>query len=494
MSLIVESAQQFSDQLWRLNNLYWIIDKNGKRARFILNSSQLNLYHNMHYRNVILKARQRGYTTFICIFGLDSCIFNHDYSVGIIAHNLDDSKKIFRTKVKYPYENLPDGIISAITPNNDTKGEYIFSNDSSISVSVSYRSGTLQLLHVSEFGKIAAKNPEKANEIITGAFEAVPRDGIIFVESTAEGNDGDFYDIVKKSRQIYDSNKIPNRMEFKFFFESWHENEDYVFFDKVNISKELIKYFKKLKDEYDIELTKEQKAWYSGKYEILQDDMTREYPSYPDEAFEAAVKGSFYAAQMSRVRNEKRICNIPIESSIEVHTFWDLGKNDTTAIWFMQQVGKEKRFVDYEEYNGEEIEFYCRLLKDKKYLYGRHYMPHDVETDMLGMKMTRKKQFKLGGIQPIVVVPRISNIMEGIAMVRQDFRSFWFDIERCSQGIKALDSYKKEWNDKSSSYREYPLHNWASNGADALRQESQGYKDLNNRKQKASPQPKVNVI
>lgn len=494
MTAITETATQYSDQLWRLHNLYWIIDKNGQRVRFIPNRSQLNLYHEMHYRNVILKARQRGFTTFVCIFGLDSCIFNRDYSVGIIAHNLDDSKKIFRTKVKYPYENMPTGIVSAVTPSNDTKGEYLFSNDSNISVSVSYRSGTLQLLHVSEFGKIAAKNPEKANEIKTGAFEAVPRDGIIIVESTAEGNGGDFFDIVKRARQIHDAGETPNRMEFKFFFEPWHENEDYVFNDDVVISPSLKKYFKRLKEEHDIVLSKAQKAWYAGKIELLNDDMTREYPSYPDEAFEAAIKGSFYAAQMARARNENRICRIPIEASIEVNTFWDLGKDDTTVIWFMQQVGKEMRFIDYEEHNGEEIEFYCQLLKKKKYLYGRHYMPHDVETDMLGMKMTRKKQFETGGVHPIVVVPRISSVMEGIAMVRQAFRGYWFDIVRCSDGIKSLDSYQKEWNDKTASYREHPLHNWASNGADGLRQQAQGYKDANVKRPKASPQPKVHVV
>jgi len=192
VNAIVEAAGQYSDQLWRLNNLYYIIDKSGKKVRFVLNESQHKLYTEMWYRNIILKARQRGYTTFIGIFALDSCIFNPNFSAGIIAHNMEDSKKIFRTKVKYPYEHLPEGIREAVTANNDRSGEYVFSNDSSISVSTSYRSGTLQILHVSEYGKIACKYPDKAKEIKTGAFEAVPKEGIILVESTAEGQGGDF--------------------------------------------------------------------------------------------------------------------------------------------------------------------------------------------------------------------------------------------------------------------------------------------------------------
>ena len=105
---------QYEDQLWRLNNIYWIVDKSGKRVPFRLNSSQENMYHEMHYRNVVLKARQRGFTTFLDIFGLDSCVFNPDFAAGIIAHNLNDVEKIFRTKVKFPYENLPEGIRSSI--------------------------------------------------------------------------------------------------------------------------------------------------------------------------------------------------------------------------------------------------------------------------------------------------------------------------------------------------------------------------------------------
>ncbi len=491
---IKEAAEQYSNQLWRLSNLYYIINKSGKRVKFIPNTSQLKLYNDMWYRTVILKARQRGFTTFIDIFALDSCVFNKDFNAGIIAHNLEDSKKIFRTKVKYPYESLPDGIKNTVGANNDKAGEYQFSNNSNISVSTSYRSGTLQLLHVSEYGKIAAKYPERAKEVVTGAFEAVPIDGVILVESTAEGNGGAFYEMVEKSRNTANENRKPNIMEFKFFFEPWHDNEDYALKDKVIITSEHKKYFDRLRTDYDISLTKAQKSWYVGKLNVLEDDMTREYPSYPDEAFEAAIHGSFYARQMAKARKEGRITGIPIESSHEIHTFWDLGKNDTTAIWFMQQVGKEIRWVDYYESNGEEIEHYCKVLKDKDYLYGKHYMPHDVETNLLGLKSSRKRQFESGGVHPIVVVPRINSVMDGIASVRQQFSAYWFDSERCSEGIKCLDNYQKEWNEKTATFREYPLHNWASNGADAIRQQAQGYKDNKITKNKRSPQPKVSVI
>jgi len=184
------------------------------------------LYHDLWYREVILKARQRGFTTFIDIYALDSCLFNSNFTAGIIAHSLEDSKKIFRTKVKFPYDNLPDGIKELVPASSDRADEYVFGNGSSISVGTSYRSGTLQLLHVSEFGKIAAKYPERAKEIKTGAFEAVPKNGIIVVESTAEGNGGYFYDLVEAARNTENEGRKPGRMEFKFYFEPWWKNEE----------------------------------------------------------------------------------------------------------------------------------------------------------------------------------------------------------------------------------------------------------------------------
>jgi hypothetical protein len=436
----------------------------------------------MWYRNVILKARQRGYTTFIDIYALDCCLFNKDFSAGIITHNLEDSKKIFRTKVKFPYENLPEGIKDIISAKNDRAGEYIFSNGSSISVSTSFRSGTLQLLHVSELGKIAAKSPEKSREIRTGAFESVPSDGIIFVESTAEGNGGDFYVMTKKAQDNKLEGVTLNNLEMKFFFDAWWQNPDYVLLSEVVIDLEHGKYFNMLSDSHGIELTNKQKWWYIAKHETQQDDMKKEYPSYPDEAFEAAIIGGIYTTQMAKMRKDGRICSIPVESGVEVHTFWDLGKSDNTAIWFMQEVGREVRWIDYYQSSGEDIEHYCKIIKEKGYLYGKHYMPHDIDVDLLGMTKSRKSQFEDGGVRPIVKVDRIPKLIDGIQMVRQAFSRYYMDKSRCSQGIKNLDSYQWKWNQSTATWSSDHLHNWASDGADALRQHAQAYTGHNEKK------------
>src|SRR5262245_6644784 len=96
----LKAVDQFSDRRWRLNNLYWITDKEGRRVKFEMNSAQAALFDGMHNQNVILKARQRGFTTFIQLFLLDACVFNSDIRAGTIAHTLADAQVIFRDKVR----------------------------------------------------------------------------------------------------------------------------------------------------------------------------------------------------------------------------------------------------------------------------------------------------------------------------------------------------------------------------------------------------------
>jgi hypothetical protein len=198
-------------------------------------------------------------------------------------------------------------------------------------------------------------------------------------------------------------------------------------------------------------------------------------------SFAAAAQGSYYHKLIEQLREDGKIAGVPVEPAKEVNTFWDLGRNDTTAIWFHQQVGKEHRFVDYYENSGEGLEHYARVLREKAaergFLYGEHYLPHDVEVTDLSTPDNRSRRQILEdcGVSPIKVVPRITDVNEGIERVRQKLPTCWFDAEHCDQGIKALENYRKDYDDKNQTYRNRPLHDWASNGADAFRQFAQGY-------------------
>jgi hypothetical protein len=156
---------------WRLSHLYWIVDKDGKRVLFVPNEEQTRLYTNMWYRNVILKARQLGFSTVIQILMLDCCLFKPNISAAVIAQDKDAANIIFR-KIKFAYDNLPIEVSKKCFLKRDSASELIFSNGSSLRVATSVRSQTLQILHVYEFGKICAKFPDKAREVITGSLPA----------------------------------------------------------------------------------------------------------------------------------------------------------------------------------------------------------------------------------------------------------------------------------------------------------------------------------
>ena len=195
-------------------------------------------------------------------------------------------------------------------------------------------------------------------------------------------------------------------------------------------------------------------------------------------SFTAAVQGAYFADQLRKANEEKRILNIPIEPSIPVNTFWDLGRNDTTAIWFHQRIGLENRFIDFYENNGESLHHYAKVLKEKGYLYGEHYLPHDVVVTELTTNKSRRETLEESGVRPLIVVPRVSEKGEGIEMARRIIPSCWFDQTRCKDGLRALENYRKEWDDKKQVFRERPLHDWASNPADAFMQFAQGYDPL----------------
>ena len=485
-----EIRAKLSDRWWRLNNLYWVANEQGQPVKFVPNRAQTELYHSLWYLNVILKARQLGFTTFIQIFILDACVFNSNQRAGVIAHSLPDVEVIFRDKIKFAYDRLPAWLRAEVPARNDKTNELMLANNSSIRVGTSMRSGTLQYLHVSELGKISRKYPEKAKEIKTGAFNTVHPGAFIFVESTAEGRAGLFFDIVQKSRRLLSEGLKPTKQEFKFHFFPWWRDDRYTTDDDVVLTDANTKYFEKLEAEHGIVLTNGQKAWYAGKAKLMDEgdgetevggDMKQEYPSTPDEAFEVQIKGAYYGDKIAQARQQGRITRVPHDPSLPVFTFWDLGRNDTNAIWFIQVVGREYRAIHYYENSGEGLPHYAKYLKDRMsqdgYSYDTHYLPHDanVVEYTRGDGLTRREVLEAYRIGRVEVVERIRDVSDGIEMTRNIIPSCVFDKAGCDVGLKALENYRQEWDEKLGTFKGKPLHNWASNGADAFRQLAQGF-------------------
>jgi len=209
----------------------------------------------------------------------------------------------------------------------------------------------------------------------------------------------------------------------------------------------------------------------------LKDSNEEEYLHVYEGELKQFSDGSIYQKQLKDARAEGRVCWMPVES-VPVHTFWDLGRSDSTAIFFMQAVGKERRFIDYYEHRLVDLDHYAKVLKDKGYLYGTHYLPHDVEVKTLGSNNRSRREILEGmGVDPITTVPRISSVEDGIAMVRDVFKRCWFHKENCAEGLEALANYQYQYDDSYQTFRKVPLHNWASNGSDAFRMFAQGFED-----------------
>lgn len=469
---------QFYDPRWRLSNLYWITDENGRRVKFQPNSSQLEFLDNLHSRNIVLKARQLGFTTLCSLIYLDACVFNHDVRAGIIAHRVDDAKVIFRDKIKFPYDQLDEGIRNAVPASQDSADTLTFKNNSSIRVSTSMRSGTLQYLHVSEFGKICALYPEKAREVVTGTLPAVARDGFVVIESTAEGQEGAFFQMTDTARKKVAAGEGLTPLDYKFHFFPWYRDARYYLYDdRVKIGAEDERYFDRLALD-GVKLTDSQKRWYVKMLETQGGDMKREYPTTPDEAFEQALEGAYFTHQLAAAVKQGRVGAFPIDPRTPVNTFWDLGRNDLNTIWLHQLIGGFHRFIGYYENSGEFIGHYVSWLKEwareRDVTFGDHYVPHDGDRQSLWLEGGTKGVMDSLGFRPRIV-ERPKNKGDAHDAARLIFPKCQFDEQGCQTGLKRLRQYRKEWDDDRGVWKDRPRHDENSHGADAFMTFACGY-------------------
>lgn len=191
-------------------------------------------------------------------------------------------------------------------------------------------------------------------------------------------------------------------------------------------------------------------------------------------SFDAAIQGAYYGKLINQAEADKRITNVPYEPKIPVHTAWDLGIGDPTAIWFVQQVGAEVRLIDYYEASGVELGHYVKVLKEKPYTYGKHYLPHDADVKELGTGTTRIETLRgLGLVGQIV--PKQS-VDDGINAVRLLLPKCYFDKTKCERGLEALRQYRTDFDEKLKTFKPHPLHDWTSHAADAFRYLATGIK------------------
>ena len=192
-------------------------------------------------------------------------------------------------------------------------------------------------------------------------------------------------------------------------------------------------------------------------------------------SFDAPLVGSYYGSAMAKLLADGRLTSLPYEPRLEVHTAWDLGVSDSTAIVFYQKHGQEIRIIDYYENSGEGMAHYAKIIKEKEYVYGEHLAPHDIQVRELGSGKSRLEVARELGIR-FRVVPNL-RIDDGIEAVRTTLPKCWFDEKKCSHLIESLRQYRKDFDEKNKVFRDRPLHDWTSHPADAFRYMCVGIRD-----------------
>ncbi len=269
--------------------------------------------------------------------------------------------------------------------------------------------------------------------------------------------------------------KALSPLDYKFHFFGWYEDPaNWIDPEGVEITTEDAKHFELLERDHGIKLNDGQKAWWSVTHETQQEDMGREFPAHPDEAFAAAVDGSYYGKHMAAVEKRGGIGEFKAEPGWPVQTFHDIGVGDYHSIWFAQFLPGEIRHLHYYQNCGEGMPHYAQYCQDRFDENGwmrdedsYDWLPHDGKVKEWGTGKTRTEQAIKKGMRPRI--PTAMSRGDGINAVREILRTSTFDKAGCALGITHLKNYKKKWNDQTSAWMNEPLHNEASHGADAER-------------------------
>lgn len=491
-----EVATKLASQAWRLNNLYWVEDENGKKVKFRPRWEQRELHNNLHDLNAVLKCRQPGISTYCAILMLDFDLFTPHKTSGVIDKTDEDAKRKL-DKIRFAYAHLDDpgdpkepsttaAIGSLIKQTvwlvTDNAKELEWSNGSKVWAGTKMRGGTLQFLWITELGYTSYYNPEQAEEIKKGALNTVHAGNRIIVESTHEGGKfGVWYNILKLAMEARAPLTI---VDWAFHFFAWHKHSAYAIEPPPGWKpdKDRAEYFAGLARE-GIALTLAQTFWYSKKEDSIGASMKSEFPSTPQEAFEAVIKGAIYGKHVSALRAKKRIVDFEHDTAKPIYCFWDIGYSDFTAIWLLQFSGRDVCALAYRCSSGQIPAYYAAIAKEWERIYGipisTHYLPHDADSKEFGGKSPRE-HLVAAGLANIVVVPRTPDLWNGINHLRSLLPRFVFHRTNCGHtwshegrdmpsGIQCLEGYHTKEDAGSGVIRETPVHDENSHGCDALR-------------------------
>jgi len=467
---IEQMLEKVKNPVWRLHNLYRIIDKHGREIPFVPNPPQAQLidaiYKRGEKRHIILKARQMGFSTLIDLMLLDAARWRTNTACAIVDQTQAAASAKLKGKIRFALDKLPPTLRQDPTIANGS--EIAFAHSSSIIAGKHVRGGTLQWLHVSEWGPIAHEDPKRSEEIKTGALPAA-ENGVIIVETTFKGGKGGhLYEMIKAAQETPPEHRTAK--DFQFWFFPWYLDAGYTLDgDPRMISREVNDYLDDKQRELNITLTAGQRLWYYKAKAEQGIFMFREYPTTPEEAFMAPVEGAVYGDIISKIRANGQIRDALRDTAFPVYSVWDIGWNDSTSVWLFQIIGGDVHWLWHmRERAMTAADAWHRIIQTGIPI-SCSILPHDADNTAASTGLSYRAALQNAGATNTLILPRPREIWTGINAARDILHRSYFHKTHCAAGIEALEAYHTRDDSKGGIVSREPVHDWSSHDADAFR-------------------------
>lgn len=470
-------------KLWRLNNLYHIVDKHGNNIKFNMRFAQFMVHgaRMKHPRCLILKSRQQGISTYFLVDYFDDALFIPNTNCGLMSQDSASAKTLLE-RVKHLWDYMDPDIIRhiGVSKGKDNTSEITFSNGSNMYVRTSFRSATLHRLHVSEWGKIANKNPERTKETKTGTLQAINPKNPVAIESTAEGPN-EFKTMWDQAVAQLEKGNLAAK-DFYPIFLSWLDDPDCNEDVDQDMIPEAEVYFKHIESKTGRELTRTQRNFWISQYRELGGDIYQEYPGVPEDAFSASRDGTYYSKLFLNavILRDRRVKDLYHEG-LDLYVSMDLGRNDLTVLTFFQwhrlptsvsKVGGELRIVDEYKNSGEDLSHYTDYLKEYTRSKDRQIhtviLPHDVRVvDLTAKGRSRLDIIHDEGITNTYVLAK-SDVAGAIQLVRSYIPHLIIDSS-CAYLDSCFMKYTKVWDPITENWKNEPKRDIYAHGADSVK-------------------------
>lgn len=464
-----ELAVLLRDPLVRICNLYWIEDADGNVKKFVPNEAQCAVLYQVYIKGrkriAIPKARQLGFSTLIAIVEFDQAHFcEPDKTVrAVIIDKTAEDAQAKLAKIRFAWERLPEELRDATKADN--KGLLSFANGSEIIAGLKARGRTPQVVHISEWGPIAYRDPERSKEIKAGVLQAASgANALIFAESTHEGGKGgDWYEMIKRSIETPEEHMTD--ADFYVMFFPWYLEPRYTLAGDVSqLDADTLKYFFKKEAELGIKFTDGQRLFYFKKKAELGRAIYTEFPTTLEECWMAPIVGAIYGPDIDKSRVAGRITNNVLHyEGFPVYSTFDIGAASNTICWLWQQIGDRINLLECLR-GGDDCNTpaqWAKRLKAKAYTYGGHFLPHDGETQWRGLLVEAQ-------VDGVVCLAKPVDVWDNINDALSNFSRCYFAKDACEYGLDSLEAYRAKEESDGVTLRNVPVHDWASHASTAF--------------------------